>query len=83
MHYPKDRLRQAGLLLHNENKHLNDYVKGYFGLEQKIKMKKEIIMEDSADSVNSFFNKAADLHKNNKSFRSNITMTLLHAMVVK
>ena len=33
MHYPKDRLTQAGLLLYNENTHLNDYVKGYFELE--------------------------------------------------
>ena len=40
-------------------------------------------MEDSTNSVNSFFNKAADLRKNNKSFRSNIIMLLLHAMVVK
>ena len=37
MHYSKDRLTQAGLLLYNENKHLNDYIKGYFGLEQKNK----------------------------------------------
>ena len=37
MHYPKDRLIQAGLLLYNKNKHLNNYVKGYFDLEQKIK----------------------------------------------
>ena len=34
LHYPKDRLTDAGLDLYEENKNMHEYVKGYFGLKK-------------------------------------------------
>ena len=83
LHCPKDRLIKAGLALHRENQNMHEWVKGYFGLNQKINKKKEIIMEDITDSVNAFFGKAADFHKKNKNLRNNMIMFLLRIMIVK
>ena len=57
--------------------------KDYFELNKKANIKKDLILEDSADSIHSFFGKAADLYEKNKSFRSNTIILLLRAMVVK
>jgi len=83
LHYPKDRFTAQGLVLYNENRKMHEYVKEYTILSKTINNKKEIVMEDTADSVDSFFGKAADLYKKNKDFRNNVVTCLLRAMVVK
>ena len=70
-------------MLHEENQHICECAKGYFGLNQKLNIKKEIVIEDSANSINLFFDKATDLRKKNKNFRTNIIMSLLRAIEVK
>jgi len=62
---------------------MHEYIKEYTILSKTINNKKEIIMEDTTDSIDSFFGKATDLYKKNKDFRNNVVTCLLRAMVVK
>ena len=52
-------------------------------LNNRISNKKEIVIEENADSVNIFFKKAADLCKKSPFFESNEIACLLKAIVAK
>jgi hypothetical protein len=60
-----------------------EYLKESIELNNRINSKKEIVFEENADSVDNFFQKAADLYKKCGLFRNNVVICLLRAMVVK
>ena len=52
-------------------------------LNKKTVDKKVVVIEGNADSVDNFFEKAANLHKKNQNFKKNVATCLLRAMIVK
>ena len=55
-------------MLYDECKNTHKHTKNFIILSNKIADKKEIVIKDNADSVDNFFEKAANLRKKNKSF---------------
>jgi len=55
LHVPKNRFTAEGLVLHNENENMCAHAKDFIGLNRRIGDKKEIVLEDNADSVDNFF----------------------------
>ena len=57
MYVPKNRFTTEGLVLYNENKNTHAYVKEFISFNRRMGDKKEIILEDNAGSIDSFFQK--------------------------
>ena len=79
----KSRFTSDGLLLCNEIDSIYEYLKESIHLSNRINTKKEIVIEENVDSVDTFFSKAATAYKKNSSLRDSVIMCLLRAMVVK
>ena len=82
-HMPISRHAEDGLKLHEENRKLCYYVKDQLQLNKKLLITTKSIDVEKADSVDGFLQKAANLHRMNTSFRSNIIICLLKAMMAK
>ena len=83
LHNNKSRFTPKGLILYNKNMNMCDYITETIVLNCRIKNKKEIVLEENVDSVDNFFEKVAHLCKKNDSFKNNIIVCLLRAIVVK
>ena len=79
----KSRFTADGLNLYEENERMYEYLRESISLNNKIANKRELALEENVDSVDSFFQKAAALYKNSKSFQDNVIVCLLRAMLVK
>ena len=79
----KSRFTPEGLTLYNENLNMHECLKETIQLNHRINNKKEIVIDENIDSVDNFFQKAADLHKKSDSFRNDVITCLLRAMMVK
>ena len=82
-HNDKSRFTPEGLILYNENINIQDNIKEAIVLNYQIKKQKEIVLEENVNLVDIFFEKAANLCKKNNSFKNNVIVCLLCAMVVK
>ena len=79
----KSRFTADGLKLYKANERMHEYLRESVSLNNKTSNKKELALEENADSVDSFFEKVAVLCKKSKSFQDNIIVRLLRAMAVK
>ena len=79
----KSRFTPEGLKLYKENEDMYEYIKETVALNDRISSKKELVIEHNIESVDSFFQKAADLYKKRPALKDNVIMCLLKAMVVK
>ena len=55
LYVPKNRFTTEGLVLYNKNKNMCTYAKDFIRLNRRIGDKKEIVLEDNADSADNFF----------------------------
>ena len=79
----QDRYTEKGLELYNECKSLYEYLKEAVSLNNRMKQTKPLFKDDEIDNSSTLFEKADQLYKENKSFRSNIVICLLKAIVAK